>query len=96
MSKHDLAKLENYANANLEDHETQNNETMTNEFSISNIQDITEILKNMLVRVEGSRMLTVSEHLIEILENIRFGAFIPWSIGILSILVKDNQHFHTY
>lgn len=97
LSQHDLAKLKNYANAVLEDNESNQNETtnvvVSDEFSIANVQDVTEILKNMLVNVETSRLLTISEKLFQAMQNFNFieTGFFRYTFGLMFFAVKQKK-----
>lgn len=94
ISKHDLAKLEAYANAVLDDNEIMNvTSTISSEFSIANVRDVTDILENMLVSVESSRLLTLTEKFIETLQNIHIidTALFRYLMSVFIIGVKYQE-----
>ena len=88
MSKHDLAKLENFSRVDVVGDQ---NETFTEKFTIAQIHDVTDILKNMLIRVETNRILSRGEKFIQFFQSIDIAnsALFRWLMGISAILVSQ-------
>lgn len=98
LSKHELSKLESFSNdddrggstGDISDDNGGKSDDEIDTFSVAQVHDITDILNNMLVRVETNRLLSLTEKIIDAWQSIDLlnSALIRWFFAVVVTCVS--------